>query len=378
LKRNLVVNSTALQSQLFQPFQLKGLNLPNRIVMAPMTRSKSPEGIPGDDVAAYYRRRVEGGVGLIITEGTFVDDKNCGLHWYPKVPHVYGEEALRGWGKVVEQVHQAGGLIFPQLWHLGMAPNNGVNPTAEQAVGPSGLGTDGSVIGEPMSLKRIEEAQAAFVRSAVSAKQLGFDGIELHGAHGYFLDQFFWADTNKRTDKYGGVTCGERARFAAELIAELRKQLGPDFPICLRMSQWKLGAYDFKNAQTPADLENWLTPLIEAGVDIFHCSSRRFWQPEFDGSELNLAGWVKKLSGLPTITVGSVSLNEDFLKTFREDQENDQVTFHDLEERLERHEFDLVAVGRALISNPDWANLVKENRLSQLKPYRREDLAKLY
>jgi 2,4-dienoyl-CoA reductase-like NADH-dependent reductase (Old Yellow Enzyme family) len=212
---------------------------------------------------------------------------------------------------------------------------------------------------------------------------LGFDGLELHGAHGYFLDQFVWERTNKRTDRYGGTTLGERARFVADVVMEVRRQVGADFPISLRISQWKLGAYDVKNAATPEELENWLTPLVEAGVDIFHCSNRRFWQPEFEGSNLNLAGWVKKVTGKPTITVGSVSLNEDFISTFgrlphaEEDGDPKAITFHDLEDRLEHDEFDLVAVGRALISNPNWANLVRENKADSIKPYNSEDLKEL-
>jgi len=375
--------STKLASKLFQPFTLNDLTLPNRIVMAPMTRSKSPNGIAGPDVAEYYERRAKGGVGLIITEGTFVDDAGSGSHWQPNVPRFYGQDALAGWQRVVDKVHAAGGLIFPQLWHLGISPTAGKNPDALNAVGPSGICTDGTTINEPMSSKRIEQAISAYGRSAGHAKTLGFDGLELHGAHGYFLDQFIWSRTNKRTDKYGGATLGERARFVAEVVAEVRRQVGPEFPISLRISQWKLGAYDFKNAANPEELEDWLTPLAAAGVDIFHCSNRRFWQPEFEGSNLNLAGWVKKLIGKPTITVGSVSLNEDFISTFgraphaEEDGDPKAITFHDLEDRLEHNEFDLVAVGRALISNPTWANLVRDNRSDALKPYDKEDLNEL-
>ncbi|MBU6454145.1 MAG: NADH:flavin oxidoreductase, partial [Cyanobacteria bacterium REEB67] len=338
---------TKLASQLFQPYKLNDLTLPNRIVMAPMTRSKSVNGIPREDVVAYYERRAKGGVGLIITEGTFVDDAGAGSHWQPNVPRFYGQDSLVGWKRVVDKVHAAGGLIFPQLWHLGITPNGNKEPEALNAVGPSGISTDGTKVNEPMSIRRIDQAIEAYARSAGHALKVGFDGLELHGAHGYFLDQFIWERTNKRDDKYGGTTLGERARFVAEVVKAVRQQVGPYFPISLRISQWKLGAYDVKNAANPAELENWLSPLVEAGVDIFHCSSRRFWEPEFEGSDLNLAGWVKKITGKPTITVGSVSLNQDFITTFgraaHEEKHGDPnaITFHDLEARLERHEFDL-------------------------------------
>lgn len=366
--------TTTLASRLFQPFELKGLRLPNRVVMAPMTRGKSPGGIPGEDVAEYYAKRARGGTGLIITEGTFIDDRAAGIHWYPAVPHLYGQKALDGWRQVVTQVHAAGGLIFPQLWHLGMSPLNGKNPSGQDAIGPSGLAFDGTAPGEPLTVKRIETLLEGYVRSAVNAKECGFDGLELHGAHGYLLDQFFWSQTNKRTDKYGGPTIAQRATFVAELVRAIKAAVGQDYPLSLRVSQWKLNAFDFKNATTPEELDSWLSPLSEAGVDIFHCSTRRFWLPEFEGSNLNLAGWAKKLTGKPTITVGSVSLNEDFIHTFARDTNNDQIDFHDLEARLENNEFDLVAVGRALLSNPDWANLLRENKIDKMKPFRREEL----
>ena len=128
---------TRSAAALFTPFSIKGLTLPNRIVMAPMTRSFSPGGVPGEDVAAYYRRRAEGGVGLIITEGTYPPHPAAGFD--PKVPHLYGEAALRGWRHVVDQVHAAGGHIFSQLWHVGLQVSSGPPPAeGRHPVGPSG------------------------------------------------------------------------------------------------------------------------------------------------------------------------------------------------------------------------------------------------
>lgn len=367
--------TTALSKLLFEPYKLKNLTLKNRIVMAPMTRRQSPDGVPGQNVAEYYARRAAGNTGLIISEGAFVDDTASGAIWEPTVPRLYGEAALSGWKNVIDKVHGAGGLMFPQLWHLGIKPDSsGVNPRAEDACGPSSISTDGTKIGEEPSVKRLEESIQAYIRTARNIKQLGFDGLELHGAHGYFLDQFFWEKTNKRTDKYGG-TIGERARFVAEVVKSVRKEVGNDFPLILRISQWKLNAYEVKNAHNPAELEAWVTPLAEAGVDMFHCSTRRFWLPEFEGSDLNLAGWVKKITAVPTITVGSVTTNQEFGS--REKSAEEGITFHDLEKRLEQKEFDLVAVGRALISNPDWANLVEHNKLNELKTFDMKMLGEL-
>jgi 2,4-dienoyl-CoA reductase-like NADH-dependent reductase (Old Yellow Enzyme family) len=358
---------------LFRPFSVNNLALSNRIVMAPMTRSKSPAGIPGSDVAAYYRRRAEGGVGLIITEGTYVPHPAAGF--YPAVPHFYGEQSLAGWKRVVEEVHRAGGKIFPQLWHVGLTPaaDGTFRPGA---MGPSGLAKPGVKIAEPMTQRDIDDVIRAFGEAARSAELLGFDGVEIHGAHGYLLDQFFWDGTNQRTDEYGGDLAA-RTRFAVEVIREVRSQVSAEFPVCLRFSQWKLQDYNAKLAQNPAELERFLAPLSAAGVDLFHCSQRRFWEPEFEGSSLNLAGWTKKLTGKPTITVGSITLNEEFTRTFQSAETAAVTGIDELLERLEREEFDLVAIGRSLIVNPSWPAVVQRGAIDELLPYQRDVLAQL-
>lgn len=364
-----------LVEALFKPFSYGLLTLPNRIVMAPMTRSKSPGRVPGPDVAAYYRRRAEGGVGLIVTEGTYIAHPTAGFD--ASVPDFCGDAALAGWRQVAEQVHSAGGKIMPQLWHVGV--NYGVNSVVDggvQPIGPSGLRKPGDVTGRAMTQKDIDEVVAAYGISARAAKETGFDGIELHGAHGYLIDQFFWEGTNQRTDRYGGDLLA-RTRFAVEVIEEVRRAVGPDFPLILRFSQWKLHDYDVKLARTPEELERFLAPLVNAGVDIFHCSQRRFWEPEFAGSTLNLAGWTKKLSGKPTITVGSVSLNEEFMTSFRTETTATITGLDELLERLNRGEFDLVAIGRALIVNPEWPTQVRNGELANLLPFNRTALAQL-
>jgi len=346
---------------LFRPFQLKGLQLANRIVMAPMTRSHSPDRVPGADVAAYYRRRAEGGVGLIITEGTYIDDPAAGFD--PNVPNFHGERELAGWRRVAEEVHAAGGLLFPQLWHVGMVVSPGQQP--REGITPVSPAT-----------ANIDALIGAYAEAARDAKALGFDGVELHGAHGYLIDQFFWEGTNQRTDKYGGDLVS-RTRFAVEVIQEVRRRIGPDFPLVLRWSQWKLQDFAAKLAHTPQELEQFLRPLVDAGVDVFHCSQRRFWEPEFDGSDLNLAGWTKKLSGKPSITVGSVTLNEDLMTSFGTTNTAGVTGIDNLLERLDRDEFDLVAIGRALIVNPTWPGVVRRGALNELQPFNRSALAEL-
>jgi 2,4-dienoyl-CoA reductase-like NADH-dependent reductase (Old Yellow Enzyme family) len=358
---------------LFRPFHLGGLTLANRVVMAPMTRRKSPDGVPGPEVAAYYRRRAEGAAGLIITEGTTVDDPVSTMS--PEIPNFYGP-ALAGWKHVVDEVHAAGGMIMPQLWHVGMARNPANAPHPEQAsAGPSGLTGPGTQTAEPMTRAHIGRVVDAFARAAADAQRLGFDGVEIHGAHGYLIDQFFWDGTNRRDDDYGGDLVG-RTRFAVEIVEAVRRATSTEFPIIFRFSQWKLQDYAAKLAPTPQALGQFLAPLSRAGVDIFHCSQRRFWEPEFDGSDLNLAGWTRELTGKPSITVGSVGLSGEFIGSFR--GENSAATDIDaLLERLERDEFDLVGVGRALLVDPAWTRKVRDAQYEELLPFTPEALAGL-
>lgn len=360
---------------LFRPFQHKSLSLPNRIVMAPMTRSKSPDGVPTEDVATYYRRRAEGGVGLIVTEGTTID--RAGASGDANIPNFHAAKSIEGWRRVVKEVHAVGGKIAPQIWHQGMVRKPGTGPVPEgKSDGPSGLSASGKQVGEPMSDADIADTIEAFAKAAGLAKEIGFDAVELHGAHGYLVDQFFWDKSNRREDTYGG-NLKERTRFAADIISAIRKRVGPDYVIIHRFSQWKQQDYGARLAQTPDELATFLQPLVDAGTDIFHCSTRRFWEPEYAGSELNLAGWTKKLTGKPTITVGSVGLKGgDFINSFK-GESSDVGELDELEARLGRDEFDLVAVGRALITNPNWAHTVRDRRFAELAPYSPAALATL-
>lgn len=246
-------------------------------------------------------------------------------------------------------------------------------------VGPSGMvGSLGELprpIDRPATLAEIEEVGEAYAVAAASAHALGFDGVELHAAHGYLFDQFFWSGTNLRTDGYGGDLVA-RTRFACEIVREMRRRTAPDFPIVLRMSQWKLQDYGAHLAADPAALEAFLAPLVDAGVDIFHCSQRRFWEGEF-GTDLNLAGWVGKLSGKPTITVGSISLRQDMLDTIRGVPSETASNLLELMRRLERGDFDLVAVGRALIADPDWPRKIRGGSDEGVLPYSPAALATL-
>jgi 2,4-dienoyl-CoA reductase-like NADH-dependent reductase (Old Yellow Enzyme family) len=366
--------SAASTAALFSPLTIGNLTLSNRIVMAPMTRNFSPLGVPGPDVAAYYRRRAENGVGLIMTEGTVVNHPASTDS--ARVPRFFGDDALAGWAEVARVVHDAGGCIMPQLWHVGMTRKPGSQPNPDAlSVGPSGIDNTGHRVHQPMTDVEIATIVEAFARSASAAYRLGFDGVELHGAHGYLIDEFFWSLTNRRTDRYGGDLVA-RTRFAADIVRACRRETGPDFPIVLRFSQWKIQDYSAKLANNPEELAAFLAPLTDAGVDVFHCSTRRFWEQEFEGSPLNLAGWTKKLMGKPTITVGSVGLDDDFVAAFAgKPIHTDGIAR--LIDRLELGEFDLVAIGRALLGDPAWAVKMREGRAHEITTFTRDVLQTL-
>lgn len=348
---------------LFSPFSYKNLQLKNRVVMAPMTRAQSDNGVPTQQIADYYARRAASEVGLILSEGTVIN--RPGSKNMQNIPDFYGTEALNGWKNVIDAVHENGGKMGPQIWHVGDTRSSEDYPLVDMEKAST------------MTLEDIQDTIAQFAASAKSAKDLGFDVLEIHGAHGYLIDQFFWEVTNTRTDEYGGKTLKERSKFAVDIVKAIRAAVGPDFTIIIRLSQWKQQDYKSRLATTPAEMEEWLLPLKEAGVDIFHCSQRRFWEPEFEGSDLNFAGWAKKITGQPTITVGSVGLEGDFMGAFA-GQGTEKADLSELIKRLERGDFDLVAVGRALLQDPEWVKKVKEGNTEDLLNFSAESLGVLY
>ena len=351
---------------LFTPFSHKGLTLPNRVVMAPMTRGRSPGGVPTRQVAEYYAKRAAD-VGLLVSEGTGVG--RPGSLNGASYPRFHGDDALAGWKGVIEDVHDAGGRMAPQLWHVGAVPAlYGDGPPEVDVESPSGLNAPDKAFGRQMSDEDIADTIAAFATAAVEAKRLGFDAVELHGAHGYLIDQFFWSGTNRRGDAYAAPTIGERARFAAEIVGAVRAAVGPDYSIILRLSQWKQQDYAAKLAHTPDEMEDWLRPLVDAGADILHCSQRRFWEAEFDGSDLNFAGWAKKVTGAPTITVGSVGLSGEFIAAYG-GEGSQPASLDELLRRLDRGDFDLVAVGRAILQDPYWVAKVRDGRTAELMDF---------
>lgn len=220
-------------SRLFEPYTLKGLTLQNRLVMAPMTRSRAIDNLPNDLMAEYYSQR--SGAGLIITEGTAPSANGLG---YARIPGLFSEAQVAGWKQVTDRVHEKGAKIFVQLMHTGRASHPANMAQGTEIVAPSALALAGEMytdaeglqaypVPRAMTLADIEQAQAEFVEAARNAIKAGFDGVEIHGANGYLLDQFLNPAANQRDDAYGG-SAENRARFVLEVVEKVAAAIGAE------------------------------------------------------------------------------------------------------------------------------------------------------
>ncbi len=372
----------SLIEPLLTPIALRGVTIRNRFVMAPMTRCFCPGGIPGEDVAGYYRRRAEGEAGLVITEAIGPDHPaalgDTGLG-EKDLPAFIGPRAVEGWRKVVDEVHLSGGKIIPQLWHQGPMKMPDSPPRPEiPAFAPSGYYGDKEKAAEyyrdkaeklsrPLPVptdEDIADVIESFGRAADQAREAGFDGIALHGGHGYLIDSFLWKETNQRTDRWGG-NAGARTRFAVELVKRCRQAMGDDKPVIFRFSQWKQQDFRAKLAETPEELEAILGPISDAGVDLFDASVRYFDSPAFKGSDLTLAGWAKKLTGKRSGAVGGIGFNKGMYDTMANETTSGTNNLPLVMKRFEAGEFDVVSVGRALLHDPYW---VRKARLGETLP----------
>lgn len=350
---------------LFRPFLHRKLPLCSRLVMSPLPRLYAQNGIPTPEMLVYYRRRAGHLLGLIITEPVAVNAPAAAAD--EGMARFYGGAALRAWKRICRAVHTTPCRIAPQLCHVGMLrPDGGDVPNPEDpAIGPSGI--DPHTLekrGETMSRERIAQVVQAFARAAADARLLGFDAVEICGGQGGLIDQFLRPETNQRHDEYGGDIVG-RARFACAVLHAVRKAVGRQFPVIFRFSQTLPGLVEPRLVRTPAELRELLEPLCAAGVDIFACDPVGEEEGAvFPGSALGLAGWVRMLTGLPVITSGGVGLRRGRMLP--------------LVQRLAAHEFDLVAVGRALLADAEWARKVHEARENEIMPFTQRAWARLF
>ncbi len=357
---------------LFSPLTIRGLTLRNRFVMPGMQRGFMDDGAPTPKMIEYLRRCAAGGAGLIISESTSPDHPSA--YWQPVMGRLEAA-TLGAWKRVVDAVRAEGAGFLLQLWHPGaMRKVAAGHPLASHpAWSPSGLIQAGRPNGRAMTREDLEELKAAYVRAAVQAQELGADGVEVHSAHGYLLDQFLWAETNRRQDEYGGRTLAERARYGAEIVSGIRRAVGADFVISFRFSQFKEVDYGAAVTSGPEDLRAMLALLRSAGVDLFNVSSRRCHKPEWPGSahpELTIAEWTRSLTDAPVMTCGSVGLNVEMFANLFDDEEPSELCVERdlawLAGRVRQGTLDLVGVGRMHIANNDFVNKVRAGRLQEL------------
>ncbi len=357
---------------LFSPLTIRGLTLRNRFVMPGMQRGFMDDGAPTPKMIEYLRRCAAGGAGLIISESTSPDHPSA--YWQPVMGRLEAA-TLGAWKRVVDAVRAEGAGFLLQLWHPGaMRKVAAGHPLASHpAWSPSGLIQAGRPNGRAMTREDLEELKAAYVRAAAQAQELGADGVEVHSAHGYLLDQFLWAETNRRQDEYGGRTLAERARYGAEIVSGIRRAVGADFVISFRFSQFKEVDYGAAVTSGPEDLRAMLALLRSAGVDLFNVSSRRCHKPEWPGSahpELTIAEWTRSLTDAPVMTCGSVGLNVEMFANLFDDEEPSELCVERdlawLAGRVRQGTLDLVGVGRMHIANNDFVNKVRAGRLQEL------------
>lgn len=359
------------RSILFTPYRLGSITLKNRWVMPAMQRGMCDRGAPKPELAEYYGRRAEGGTALVIGESVAIDHPSATIQ---PTAALLNANTRDGWAACVDAVRNGGSEMMLQLWHEGALRTDG------NALSPSGLAYPGKASGRAATLDELAEIRDGFVRSARIAQDIGACGVEVHAAHGYFLDQFLWHGSNIREDGYGGPDIANRARFPAEIIAAIREACGPDFLIGLRFSQWKEVDYTARVAPSPQELAQMVAVLSAAGADVLHASTRRFWEAEWEGDDRNLAGWARAGSDLPVITVGSVGLDIDAMTVFEQDVDPRPrvgVAIDELATRMAAGEFDLVAVGRALIADPDFVKKVEAGDYDAIRTFTRADLGKL-
>lgn len=330
------------------PLKLNSLSLPNRTVVAPMSRiSTEGDGVPTTRMERYYRTYAKGGFALIITEGTYTD--RAYAQAYPNQPGITAPLQKEGWRNIVNAVHGEGGKIFMQLMHAGALSQHLSNTRAPSAIQPlrgmlPGYSRKQGMYPLPsaMNLKEIDEAIQGFVDSARNAQEVGFDGVEVHAANGYLLDQFLTEYTNSREDKYGR-TVANRIRLTADVIRSIKENTSSDFTVGVRLSQGKVNDFDYLWSGGLNDGEIIFGAVKNAGADYIHFASEG---KGFDHGSLTRTGeslprLARELTGLLVIANGGLDDIEQARRI------------------LDGSHADLISLGKGALVNPDWPNKLK-------------------
>lgn len=331
-------------SDLFQPFQLGPITLANRVVMAPLTRSRAEAGnVPGPLTVEYYTQRAT--MGLIIAEATQVSATAQG---YPNTPGLHTADQVAGWRKVTDAVHAQGGKIFVQLWHVGRMSHTAYQPDGQAPVAPSAIAANAKtfVPGQGMvdcsTPRALETAEIAgvvndFRTAARNAIEAGFDGVEIHGAHGYLLDAFLRDGSNQRTDQYGG-SIENRARFLLEVMAAVTAEIGAD-RVGIRLSP--VSPVNDSSESNPQPLFEYVVRELEKLHPVFlHVVEGHTGGPR-DNAPFDYDALRKLYSGAWMVNNGYSNVMA--------------------QEAVASGHGDLVSFGRPALCNPDLVRRLKEN-----------------
>lgn len=336
--------------RLFEPFTLGRMALHNRLAVAPMTRvSATAHGCATGRMLDYYSAFAEGGFGLVISEGIYTDQAHS--QGYLHQPGLSDEAQRDAWAPLVKAVHAGGGRMIAQLMHAGALSQG--NPHRSGTIGPSAVqpkgqqmafyrGSGAYRIPRAMDEADIDEAIRGFAAAAVRAREAGFDGVEIHGANGYLLDQFLTQGSNQREDRFGGsVEC--RLRLIADVASAVRQAVGDDYTVGVRISQGKVNDFTHKWGGGEDDAAAIFGALSRLAVDYLHTTEFEAWRSAF-GSGPSLAALAKRHTGLPVIANGSL---------------------HDPQRAaglLGSGAADLVALGRGALTHADWPSRVHDKQ----------------
>jgi 2,4-dienoyl-CoA reductase-like NADH-dependent reductase (Old Yellow Enzyme family) len=342
-EEKIVPLAEADRAALFSEISIGSKSIKNRVALAPMTRVSAEEaGDANVRMQSYYEVFAEGGFGLLTTEGLYTDAEHS--QGYAFQPGMATKQHSETWKPIIQTVHGHGAQIFAQLMHAGS--HSQANRYATTTIGPSAVMPKGDQLAMyrgkgnykvPAAISKLQmaEVRRTFVASAILARDAGFDGLEIHGANGYLLDEFLTDYLNIRTDEYGGSP-ENRVRFVTEVCKDIVAAVGDDMAVGIRISQSKVSDNDHRWAGTSAEARIIFEALGSTGIDFIHTAEYRAYEPAFNDSAESLASLAKRHSGLAVIANGNL---------------DDPLAAAGL---LRSGSADMIALGKPALANRNW------------------------
>ncbi|ELZ31192.1 FMN oxidoreductase protein [Halogeometricum pallidum JCM 14848] len=334
---------------LFDSVTLNGRELDGRVGLAPMTRvSATDDGRATDEMARYYTKFADGGFSFLITEGTYTDDAYS--QGYLNQPGLVTDEQVEAWRGVVDAVHDADAPIFAQLMHAGAQAQGNPHVDDGETIAPSDVQPDGEMaeayggsgeyyVPNRATKEQLEDAREGFVEAAKNARKAGFEGVEIHAANGYLLNEFLAADANRRDDEYGGDP-EARARYPASVVEAVAEELPEEFVVGVRVSQTKVSDAEYQWAEGADAAEAFFGAFSDAGADYLHVTDPDITAPAFDDGGPTLAEHAVEYGDAPVVANGGLTDPDDARETVESGA-------------------DLVTLATGALANPDWPRRVR-------------------